>query len=87
MTAGPVKAYIMPNGLIHSRLGIVASKAVSKKAVVRNKIKRVIRHWVAHNLPPALRCSYDIVIVVKFKHADIGSLAFLPSVLNTLFYS
>ena len=35
--------YVADNALDHARLGLVVSKKVSKRAVVRNRIKRQIR--------------------------------------------
>ena len=65
-----LKAYYHPNQLTHSRLGLVVSKKVHKRANKRNYMKRVIRElfrqkqntWVGH----------DIVVRVQraFTHAD-----------------
>ena len=35
--------HVAPNGLHHARIGLAVSRRVSKKAVERNRIKRVIR--------------------------------------------
>lgn len=43
------------NGLDHARLGLAISKRVSKRAVERNRIKRLLRESfrrVRHQLPP-----------------------------------
>ena len=63
--AGFLKLYVAENLLGYPRLGIVVGKRVSKKAVFRNRIKRIIRPCVNHLLPGALRGSYDIVIIVR----------------------
>lgn len=34
-----------PNGLEHARLGLAVSRKVSRKAVVRNRIKRTVREY------------------------------------------
>ena len=61
---GLLKIYIVDNLLGCTRLGVVVGRRVSLKAVVRNRIKRVIRHWFSQRLPAAFRSSYDIVVVV-----------------------
>lgn len=56
--------YYLPNSLNHPRLGVTVSKKVSKKAVIRNKIKRRMREIFRinqHNLS-----STDILIIAKF---------------------
>lgn len=37
---------LQENGLSHSRFGFVVSKAIDKKAIARNRIKRVVRSVV-----------------------------------------
>ncbi len=51
------------NGLALTRLGILISTKVSKKAPIRNKYKRRIREIIRQELP-ALRGGKDVVIVV-----------------------
>ena len=63
--AGFLKLYVAGNMLEYPRLGIVVGKRVSKKAVFRNRIKRIIRPCVNQLLPGALRGPYDIVIIVR----------------------
>ncbi|HET6804127.1 MAG TPA: ribonuclease P protein component [Frateuria sp.] len=52
-----------PNGLDHARLGLAVSKRVSKRAVERNRIKRLVRESfrrVRHQLPPI-----DLVVMAR----------------------
>ncbi len=51
------------NGLESVRLGVLVSTKVSKKAVIRNKLKRQIREITRRELP-ALKNGKDIVIIV-----------------------
>src|SRR5574344_741566 len=53
----------VPSSLDISRVGILIGLKVSKKAVVRNKIKRQIRSIVARELL-SLKPGRDIVIIV-----------------------
>ena len=46
-----------------SRLGIIISTKVSKKAVTRNLIKRRLR-FLANKLLPELKTGFDIIIIV-----------------------
>jgi ribonuclease P protein component len=52
------------NALISTRVGISISKKVSKKAVIRNRIKRQIRAAL-RELLPKMDGIWQIVIVVK----------------------
>ena len=56
------------NGLLLNRFGIVVSKKVDKRAVVRNKIKRIFRN-VLVDLNSNILCGHDILFIAK-----IGSL-------------
>lgn len=52
-----------PNGLDHARLGLAVSKRVSKRAVDRNRIKRLVRESfrrARHGLPPI-----DLVVMAR----------------------
>lgn len=52
-----------PNQLSYSRIGIIVSKKVSKKAVIRNLIKRKIRESYRVNKKNLIPT--DIVIIVR----------------------
>lgn len=54
-----------------TRIGISISQKVSKRAVVRNRIKRQIRA-AAHQLLPLMAGNWQIVIVVKPNAAQCG---------------
>jgi len=56
--------YYLKNGSEANRLGIVVSKKVSKKAVVRNKIKRRIKEAYRLN-EDSFVMGYDIIIIAK----------------------
>lgn len=50
------------NNLAESRFGIVVSAKVSKKAVVRNKIKRRLRH-IIHRRLPEVKDGFDVAVI------------------------
>jgi ribonuclease P protein component len=61
--AGPLTVFAKPNGLDHPRLGLTVPRRVGK-AVVRNRIKRLLREAYRlsqHELPGG----YDIVVTVR----------------------
>ncbi len=43
------------------KIGIIISKKVNKKAVVRNKIRRKIKHWFINSYEK----NYDLVFIIK----------------------
>jgi len=56
-------AHVAPNELGHARIGLAVSRRVSKKAVERNRLKRIVResfrrHWRALG-------AVDYVVVAK----------------------
>lgn len=55
---------VKKNDLEESRFGLVVSKKVSKKAVVRNKLKRRLREIIRKRLPE-IKKGIDGVIVIK----------------------
>lgn len=67
IACGYVVVYVQKNRLRGNRLGITCSKTVGK-AVVRNRIKRLIRE--SYRLSePQLKNGYDIVIVARTRAA------------------
>jgi ribonuclease P protein component len=57
------------NGLDHARLGLAISKRVSKRAVERNRIKRLLRESfrrVRHQLPPV-----DLMVMAREQAAGV----------------
>jgi len=57
------------NGLDHARLGLAISKRVSKRAVERNRIKRLLRESfrrVRHQLPPV-----DLLVMAREQAAGL----------------
>jgi ribonuclease P protein component len=61
---------IFKTDLPSSRFGFVVSNKVSKKATVRNKIKRRLRQLVRLNLDQ-IEPGYDVVIVVSPKAVNL----------------
>jgi len=55
--------YLRQNGLESARLGLAVSKKTAKKAVTRNKIKRIIRE--SFRLRKGQMRGLDIIIVAK----------------------
>ena len=50
------------NNTVHSRFSVVVSKKVDMRAVIRNKIKRIVRECLAKT---GLQSGRDIVVIVK----------------------
>ena len=61
LRAGSLSLRICPNGLDFSRFGFVVSKKVSKKAVVRNKIRRRLSAIVADKMDE-IKPGYDVIL-------------------------
>jgi ribonuclease P protein component len=55
---------VLPNDLVYSRFGIVVSNKVSKKATLRNRLKRQLRA-LSYSALKELSSSFDIVILVR----------------------
>ena len=68
--------YVAKNKLNHARLGLVVSKKVSKKAVIRNRIKRHVRESFRQQLQKF--GSIDYIVVAKTPLADITTDAIRP---------
>ena len=50
-----------PNGLAHPRLGLAVSRKVSRKAVIRNRIKRTVREYFRRE--QGRLCALDFVVI------------------------
>ncbi len=74
---------ILENRLQISRVGVVITKKISKKAVGRNKLKRKTREAV-HALYDSLPTGYDIIVNIK-KEAESASVADFQKELAGLF--
>lgn len=56
--------YFLKNKRGKNRIGIIVSKKISKKAVVRNKIRRQIKEAYRLNEEKLIR-GYDIILIAK----------------------
>ena len=59
----------MPNELDASRFGIIVSKRVGKKAVVRNRVKRLLREVL--RLTP-IQSGWDVIVIARPLAAEAG---------------
>jgi ribonuclease P protein component len=58
-----------PNGLDHARLGLAVSRKVSRKAVVRNKIKRCAREYFRREHHSLAALVFVVVAYPEASHA------------------
>jgi len=68
---GQLRVKILKNNLTISRFGFIVSNKISKRAVVRNKIKRRLREIVRQKLP-VLKTGYDCVIITRSGVEDLN---------------
>lgn len=61
---------LLKNNLDTNRLGIIIGLKVSKKAVIRNKIKRQIREIFKSEFKKNIENNYDIVIIISKNIVD-----------------
>lgn len=71
--------YAVKNTVGHARVGLVVSKKVSKKAVIRNRIKRQVRE--SFRLQQNAFGAIDFVVVAK---APLAAIAFESLAVETL---
>jgi len=74
------------NGLSVSRIGFVVSTKVSKRAVVRNKIKRRMREVVRKHLPGLFRGA-DIAFIARNEAVTMEFADFANEILSLLIRS
>jgi ribonuclease P protein component len=55
---------ISHNSVINSRVGIIVSKRVDKRAVVRNRVRRRIAA-IMYELLPGVQAGYDMLFIVN----------------------
>ncbi len=58
-------AFYRENSLGFPRFAFIVSKKVSKKAVERNRGKRLLKEAVRKVLPALKNCEYDIILIGK----------------------
>ena len=74
---------VIKNDLEESRFCIIISSKISKKAVVRNKIKRRIRYIINNDLTK-IKKSFDVVVVVNKNIIDLDFSDLKNSVVDSL---
>jgi len=55
---------VKPNTLLFNRFGVIISKKIDKRAVVRNRIKRLI-YSIIEELYKNIKPGYDIIILIR----------------------
>ena len=76
------RVMIQPNGLSCNRFGFVVSKKVDKRAVVRNRIKRVLRESVRDFLENSN--GKDVLFLTKQQMVEAGSEIILQEVCEVM---
>lgn len=76
---------ILPNKLKISRFGFIIGKKYSKKAVLRNKIKRRLREVVREELPKIKEGLDGVIIVLSEANKEKESFEELKKIINKLF--
>lgn len=66
-----VSILVLPNNLTISRFGFIVSLKVSKKAVVRNRVKRMFRKSVL-NLINKTGPGFDVLFLAKSSTQELG---------------
>lgn len=57
---------VLPNKLSESRFGIIVSNKISKKPVIRNKIKRRLREIIREGIKSReIKKGFDIIVIAK----------------------
>ena len=83
LSSGELYLKIIKNNLKNSRFGFVVSKKFSKKATIRNRIKRRLREVIKIGLPKVKK-GIDGIIVVR-RDLDAKNFRELEEKINKLF--
>jgi ribonuclease P protein component len=70
---GDISIRVVKNNLENSRLNVVTSLKVSKKAVARNKLKRQIREIIRKNILKDVKPGFDGLISTKKGLLELSS--------------
>lgn len=77
------KLTVSENGLAFSRFGFVIGKRVDKRAVVRNRSKRLLRSCI-EELLSRINGSYDMLFIIHKKLTDASHDDIMDEVLTAL---
>lgn len=75
---------IAKNNLFYNRYGFIIAKRIDKRAVIRNRIKRLIRQG-AEDLVKDLKEGYDILFIAA-KESSSASLDEIKKIQRDLFF-
>jgi ribonuclease P protein component len=81
LVVGNIKLFARPNDMAHARLGLAVSRKKTKNAVMRNRIKRIVRE--SFRLHQQEITSHDLVIIILRKEDKVDNKK-LHTWLNTL---
>ena len=76
--------YYIKNNLGENRLGIIVSKKVSKRAVIRNKIKRRTKEAYRRN-EDSFSKGYDIILIAKESITQVPFSSLEKSLIHLLY--
>jgi ribonuclease P protein component len=80
---GPITAKALQNRLKVSRAVVIVSKKISKRAVVRNRIRRRVLGWLQPNWA-TVEPGYDIVVTVRDDISELETTAIAHSIETSL---
>lgn len=66
---------------VHNRYGFVISKKIDKRAVVRNRIKRVFRTCIERSLKD-IKPGFDMLFIIKKSISSIPERDYCPGIKN-----
>ncbi|OGY39574.1 MAG: ribonuclease P protein component [Candidatus Brennerbacteria bacterium RIFOXYC1_FULL_41_11] len=85
VSGSELRIFFRNNGLESSRFGISIQSGVLKKAVARNRCKRLIREWLRISLPH-IKTGIDFwILVASVREEDLSSSDFFNKTLSTIF--